>query len=46
METWFGGVEAGEVFEVGWCGWYSYGEDLDVVRVGRKSLECVEVVKG
>ena len=42
--AWFGGVEAGKVFEVGWCGWDSYGLDLDMVWVVLESLESVEVI--
>ena len=45
-EAWFGGVEAGKVFEVGWCGWDSHGLDLDTVWVVLESLTGVEVIQG
>ena len=45
MEAWFGGVESGEVFDVGGCGRDGDGSGNDMVWVSWDTLEDVIVVE-
>jgi hypothetical protein len=45
VEAWFGGVESGEVFDVGGCGWDGDGSGNDMVWVSWNGLEDVKVVE-
>ena len=45
-EAGFGGVEAAEILEVGWCRGNPDGLDLDAMWVVREELQSIEVMDG